>query len=589
MPRGHYAKTVGKRLWVLTGDDEAWASDVLEPQTFSVANQYRVTDGTPDNTVTMAVFNETSLVVLKQRSVWRFTGLFGTLSDLELFPVTKRYGCVARNSVMDIGTDLWWWSQDGPASLVITQFNELQPADGAQKPQPGNDILPLIQRVNGMYKSGICGAVWDRKVYFAVPLDDADATRFDWINGASAVNSSFVLGLEASKTYRYQKTSTETSCTIGTTVLSTSNDSASGSGGGTIAAASASQSITSTLREVFKGVNNAVLVYDLAIPDPTTGQSGVWQGYDQREGVEPKFFYLTEYLGQDRLAFAGSDGWTCLYEENFDGDAHPTPFVDVVVSTAPPNASAILKVAGGTELNGIASANNGASSWGVITLLAARSSIWVDSVNRGGYYHAAAGYWTSPNTAPVRITNGVRFYSLDGQMPAVVTDGGWDTLTRVFWQEITSTFTSRSYSSPQRMDRKRGIALSLSLETYRPQYDVFTVDDSVNEVIQTVADRTYSRTAYTKPFNKAAWTPTNASDDFDNPYRGDYSVICSNSTQLRSGFGVGLQQAQIPHCFRIHSRGRGTQLRIVNKTGRIRVLAMGYEGLLTNHSVGLQN
>jgi hypothetical protein len=579
-------KSAGNRLWLLVGKDEVWASDSLVHTDYDPVNQFAVTDGTPDDTVAMVVFNETSLVVLKERSVWRITEIIGDLSGSEELPVSKRYGCVAARSAIDIGTDLWWWSQDGPASLVITQFNELQVEAGAQRPMPGTDIDPLLKRVNKLHWDGICVGLWDRKVYFAVPLDDADATRFDFLNGVTSQAASEVLPLSAGVTYRYKRLSAETNVVIGPTTLTVSNDaSTTAAAPGGQVNVSGAMALSSTVRQVFKGVNNAVLVCDLDLLDEQ-GRP-VWQGYDMAEGIEPRFFFLSEYLGQDRLCFAGEDGWVCLYEEGFDGDAHPTPYVDLTVVTLP-KPGQTLRVNGGTVVDPAVVSSNTGTTWGCNTLANARRDIWTDLTVTGGYYHGTS-FWTSPDAAPVRISNGVRYYSLNGAVPAAVIGGGgdWGLIVKTLWAEVTATFISRAYTTAARQEVKRGMKFAFYLETYRPQYDVFAMDDGVAEETQPVADRTFSRVDYSRPFNKAPWDPTNVNADFASPYRGDYSVVCSNATAIREGFVIGLQQAQSPHRMRLHSGGRSVQGRLVNKAGRVRVIAIGYEALGGGQTLGV--
>jgi hypothetical protein len=162
-------------------------------------------------------------------------------------------------------------------------------------------------------------------------------------------------------------------------------------------------------------------------------------------------------------------------------------------------------------------------------------------------------------------------------MPAVVTTGNWATLTYTRWQQIAGSYTTRGLATMDRLRDKRSRLLVLVLETWNPVYDVYLLQDGYNEVTQPVAGATRSRTVYDTPFDAAPWDPDNAADDFSTPGRQDYSIALESESQLQSGLALGRHQER-RHDLLVSGRGRAPRVRIDTTQGRVRVLALGYEG-----------
>jgi hypothetical protein len=598
IPRGRQALAVAGRLWIVTGPDEVWASDLFDHTAYAVANQFRVSDGVPDTLVAIALFNETSIIALKERSIWRLVNVAGTLADTDAVRITRRYGCVAARSVVDIGTDLMWWSQDGPASLTITQFNEVQAGQGEKKPMPGQNIDGLLKRVNARYRGKICAGFWDNKVYFAVPLDDAE--RLEPESATWVPQLPIKLVTVPGATYRLVFGTDTLSATNGTQTLPDGMTFTSAQPGYVLDFVAQAAFITVTgvsggndtnglsLRRIYKGVNTAVLVLDTQLGAQESG--GTWQGYDQADGIEPKQFFLSNWLGQDRLCFAGEDGWTCLYEHGYT-DALPVPYTDIVLTGLPITLQSIRVNDGATIAVDSTGPDNDATHWrGVGSIAGAARKLFDDAV--AGYGIGSAIQWSAPNTRAVLFplsvvtgaaVTGVRFYTTNGVVPDVVTNVD-SVVTQVTDQQIESSFTSRGLTTAERIRDKLGRKLVMVLETWNPLYDVYQVQDGVNEETQLVASEARSRTRYTKPFGRAPWNPTNTNNDFAEPYREDYSLPLdtvrpdtSLGFSLGDGLGVGLHQER-RHDLSIGGRGRSPRTRIVNRQGRMRILAIGFEG-----------
>ncbi len=164
------------RVFIADNNDGILASDILDYTHYSLTNNYRINQGSDDRIVNLEMFGSGTIVALKGRSVYRVDNVYGDLAAASLSRVTSRYGCVAAESVVDCGNDILWLSQEGVASLTLTERNEIQAAQGALSGKYrmfSEDIQPLIERINWRYASAAVGAVWNDRYYLALPVDQA--------------------------------------------------------------------------------------------------------------------------------------------------------------------------------------------------------------------------------------------------------------------------------------------------------------------------------------------------------------------------------------------------------------------------------
>lgn len=577
IPRGKRGVTAGDRLWVMTGTDQVWASDALDPTSYDALHKFRFSDGIPDSLVTIAVFNETSLIGLKQKSIWRLSNIVGDLTDTQARKITSRYGCRAAESVVDLGSDLAWWCQEGVAKLSLTIQGEIQVASGGEwPPMFSDDIEPLVKRVRGDYAQNIQSELVDGRLYIAVPLDQAETLGQELLGQrpTSLVPNEFPV--VAGKVYRFLAGSLVTSLVNGSETLTASGDFTAQGTEVTINATSGNL-IGSSLKQLYRGINNAVLVYDFKALQPG------WQGYDEAAGILfPTHWFRRDYNGNERLFFIAGDGWINLFEEG-EEDALGQPYVDVLVST-PPQTGDTIRVNGGTVVTAnAASASNGATAWGSALLPA--SALNGDST--AGYFHGSPTVWSAPDTRNVALPNtlglapsaftGIRFYATNGRLPTVVTTGTWATVNSYAWQPIRTDFFSRGYATPVKLEKKTASKLQVLIETRHPTYSLALKSEGVNKAETFVTNRTRSRTVYDRPFHKQAWLATNLNNDFPTPDRQDYTMNLSTPIRLGDGLTLGLHQAA-EHVAAVGGRSRAHQVRVTNTTGRLRITGIGYEG-----------
>ena len=174
IPAGRDGLYFQNRLLMIYGNDFLAVSDVLDPLHYSkVTNDFKLNTGSNDRVVAIAAFNATTLVVFKQRSILAIENLYGDLGTVRLTEVTREFGCVAPNSVVNTGSDLIFLSQRGIISLKQTEFGVAQSV-----------ILPLSDQIQNLVDDidetnwrKSCAAYFDNRYLLAHPTEGGDGTN----------------------------------------------------------------------------------------------------------------------------------------------------------------------------------------------------------------------------------------------------------------------------------------------------------------------------------------------------------------------------------------------------------------------------
>ncbi len=562
------------RLFIPNNNDELVVSDFGDYTRYlPVVNQLRVNQGSSDSIVNLAKFNDTTVLVFKENSIYAINNVYGSLSEVQQDLITDQFGLIAAESLVHCGRDMLFLSEMGVMSLQQTEQNKIQSVT-----MPLSEpIQPLIDRINWPYASGAVAAYWDNKYYLAVPLDSAEILGPELVEGSYPpglpFNTEFtVAGLEVGSTYRLQLGANESQLTNGSLSLAYSGDFVAEATTAVLTGTDYQLEVTASLKKIHKGVNNAVLVYDFL--------NKAWAGYDEADQFSVKKLFTFEHNGIRRLFFTDHDGWVKMYEEDYE-DHVSVPYVDVVVASAPSTGNTI-RVNGGTTVTAIATAStNLNNTWGTNSIANAGTNLWADpAVRNSGYAQNVATNWTAPDTQVVPISGGVRFYSTNGVMPTVTTTGSWATVTYYNTQQIESTVTTRAYA-PEAMDLGNYDWLSLDVQTWNPDYSVTALTDGVGEDTTVDSSITKSRTNYTV-FGRAAFTQSNLNGDHDTAHREDYSVSIGTGTGSVAGvyFDGGLdltRHQEFREEFKVKKRGRACRIKIVNSQGRIRLMGVKME------------
>lgn len=599
IPNGAFGLFFANRLLLIHERDQVAASDVLDYTRYAptLAN-FRINQGDNDALVAIAAFNESTLIMLKDQSVWRVDNVYGDLSQIALRKVTSQYGCIAPHSVVQFGTDLAWFSERGVETLKLTELNQVQGRAQALS----DKLTATLARVNWKYASGIRGAFWDGRLYFAVPLDDANVvdTTTNLLTGLSynaglfegSGHTAAVTTMTAGATYRYRQAANDHwfyTDNGGSYTIYQGDCYFPGPSTNAVFFGEANASVTATLNPVLaEGVNNAVLVFDT--------ETGEWCGTDERAGMNVREWVLFTHQGLKRLGYISSLGEFHLYEEGPVDESMvtvPTDYTDLVVTFSPLGGQT-LTINGGTTVtaNSFSQLNSG-SNWGtgagtpsVNATTLSQTNLWEDASGNGGYDQTATSPWSTASATTSQINGGVRVFT------TTLTVNGSSASARGFYGtsgiatnwlyvdphsgteiqpvDIETEFTTRGYKA-EGVDRKRFKELAVRFATWAPTYSLTLLADGVGETDAAITAKTRSRTTYYT--SAAAWVETNANDDWGNPYRQDYSVVPDrDGVSLGTGDGINFDQQQdAEERLGIDERGVALQLQVTNTTGTIAV------------------
>lgn len=175
------------RLWVLYGRDRLQYSDVLS-SSFATLSDFSINEGDESNLVRIYPFNETTLLLFKQRQIWALKDVYGDPaqnSRLTLINATR--GCIAGDTVANVGPDVFFLSEGGVFAVSMVDETRSQIRDlPISRP-----IQPIIDRINWSFAGRAQAAYHDNKYYLAVPLDDStvndtvlvyDVLRSAWVS-----------------------------------------------------------------------------------------------------------------------------------------------------------------------------------------------------------------------------------------------------------------------------------------------------------------------------------------------------------------------------------------------------------------------
>lgn len=150
--------------------DELIASDVLDSDTYdALEHQFRVTAGIADHVEGLHAFAEDNLLVFNRNSIHIIAGVSGSLADTQVRLVTDEIGCVARRTIVQIGNEVLFLSDNG---VYAAEFGDLYNLRGAGVPL-SESIKATLDRINRAYAYLSLAAYYNNRYYLAFPIDDS--------------------------------------------------------------------------------------------------------------------------------------------------------------------------------------------------------------------------------------------------------------------------------------------------------------------------------------------------------------------------------------------------------------------------------
>lgn len=312
------------RVWIPNDQDEIAFSDIGDYTRYSINQEFRINQGSSDRLLNVAKFNDKTLIAFKENSIVALLNVYGDMSLVEQDELTAEYGLVAPESIAHVGSDLWFLSQWGVMSIRQSEENKLK-CVVLPKSEP---IQPLIDRINWKYAHKASAAYWNSRYYLAVPLDRGEVLGDDLVESGVEAWPEIAIQVEQGAEYRWEQATSQpgssaTKIVNGTDTYYSSCDFIAQ---GTdirlrvIGIPNPNQKYYDSVYRVFKGVNNAILVYDF--------YNNEWSGYDESPGTDFAKLFVLRHQHRRRLFSYSSEGWMILHEEAYR-DQIPRPYVNV--------------------------------------------------------------------------------------------------------------------------------------------------------------------------------------------------------------------------------------------------------------------
>ena len=147
--------------------DEVIASDILDTDTYDqIYAQYRFNAGTADFVVGLHSFAEDRLLVFNRNSI-HIVENTTSLQAATTRVLTNEVGCVARKSIVQVGSQIIFLSDNG---VYGTQFIDEYNLRGTGTPL-SESINETIKRINREAWDQSVAIYFDNRYYIAVPLD----------------------------------------------------------------------------------------------------------------------------------------------------------------------------------------------------------------------------------------------------------------------------------------------------------------------------------------------------------------------------------------------------------------------------------
>ena len=149
--------------------DEVLFSDILDADTYDrIYGQFRFNAGAADFIVGFHSFSDDKLVVFNRNSVHIVANSLDLGSSVSQL-ITNEVGCLARDSIQQIGNSMIFLSDNGVYGL---DFIDLYNLRGQDVPLSAS-IEGTIKRINKEYASKAKSVYFNNRYYLAVPLDDS--------------------------------------------------------------------------------------------------------------------------------------------------------------------------------------------------------------------------------------------------------------------------------------------------------------------------------------------------------------------------------------------------------------------------------
>jgi hypothetical protein len=170
VPRGTIGEWIINRLFVagvMGSESSLFYSNSLDPQAFNRSNNFKsINTGDNYKITALKKFREFELLVFKKVGIYVLDVQDPTPGNWVPTPVDTRFGCVAGRTVLQVGVDIWFLSNDGHIRSI--RRNEQNKLTGADVPM-SREIQDWVDDINKAHMHKSCAAYFNNKAYFFVP------------------------------------------------------------------------------------------------------------------------------------------------------------------------------------------------------------------------------------------------------------------------------------------------------------------------------------------------------------------------------------------------------------------------------------
>ena len=185
----------GNRFWYLK-NDELYYSDAYDSD-YSGAfdrttNKYRIPVGEEKAIVPT---RDSGMVVFGLKEVWAFAPSVTPAATDQPQPFVTNVGCVAENTVVPVGDDIYWLAQDGVRSLKRTLQDKMQL--GVDYPLSYN-LKDSYETINWGAIDKACAVYFDNKYILSLPVNNSATNNEIWVYYPPTQGWSKMSGINAS-------------------------------------------------------------------------------------------------------------------------------------------------------------------------------------------------------------------------------------------------------------------------------------------------------------------------------------------------------------------------------------------------------
>lgn len=188
MPSGREGCYFQNRLIIVNKRDTLAISDPLDPLHFTQFTA-AVTANLGESDLIQALFPLPafdSVLIFKENSVFILENFSQGITGWKMTTVTREYGCIAPLSVAQVGSDVWFLSRKGVASVQQTINGVTQ---GVSEPV-SKPMKKYIEQIDWRYAANACAGYWNNRYCLALPLKGQTGTVtnngwivFNFLNG----------------------------------------------------------------------------------------------------------------------------------------------------------------------------------------------------------------------------------------------------------------------------------------------------------------------------------------------------------------------------------------------------------------------